>query len=85
MYNDGKGRDNVYATRTQIGEHGTRLFLSIFTCVDLVILEINQYINLPSSVPRLVFNSHFDTVPPLIPLRQTKDALYGRGVNEAKG
>ncbi|KAF8361553.1 hypothetical protein PRIPAC_88476 [Pristionchus pacificus] len=57
VYDDGKGRDNVYATRVPIGDH----------------------------VPRLVFNSHFDTVPPLIPLKRTDDALFGRGVNEAKG
>ncbi|GMS86772.1 hypothetical protein PENTCL1PPCAC_8947, partial [Pristionchus entomophagus] len=57
VYDDGKGRDNLYATRVPIGDH----------------------------VPRLVFNSHFDTVPPIIPLRRTEEALYGRGVNEAKG
>ncbi|GMT15529.1 hypothetical protein PFISCL1PPCAC_6826 [Pristionchus fissidentatus] len=57
VYNDGKGRDNIYATRVPLGDH----------------------------VPRLVFNSHFDTVPPLIPLRRTEEALFGRGVNEAKG
>ncbi|GMR38944.1 hypothetical protein PMAYCL1PPCAC_09139, partial [Pristionchus mayeri] len=56
-YDDGKGRDNIYATRVPIGDH----------------------------VPRLVLNSHFDTVPPLIPLKRTEYALFGRGVNEAKG
>lgn len=36
-------------------------------------------------VPRLVFSTHIDTVPPFIPLSETETHLYGRGSCDAKG
>jgi acetylornithine deacetylase len=35
--------------------------------------------------PRIVFNSHLDTVPPYIPPVFTNDIIYGRGSCDAKG
>lgn len=35
--------------------------------------------------PEVVFNTHMDTVPPLLPFRETETHLYGRGVCDAKG
>ncbi|KAH7726199.1 Peptidase dimerization domain containing protein [Aphelenchoides avenae] len=35
--------------------------------------------------PRVLFNTHLDTVPPFIPPSVQGDAIYGRGANDAKG
>jgi len=35
--------------------------------------------------PKIVFNSHMDTVPPYIPPRFEKDVIHGRGSCDAKG
>lgn len=35
--------------------------------------------------PKIVFNSHMDTVPPYIPPTFTDDIIYGRGSCDAKG
>lgn len=35
--------------------------------------------------PRVIFCTHFDTVPPYIPPRFEKDIIYGRGSCDAKG
>ncbi|CAJ0590526.1 unnamed protein product, partial [Cylicocyclus nassatus] len=35
--------------------------------------------------PRLLFNTHFDVVPPFIPPTEDADKIYGRGSSEAKG
>ena len=37
-----------------------------------------------SSTPRLLFNSHMDTVPPFLPPRIDGTTLYGRGACDAK-
>lgn len=36
-------------------------------------------------VPRLVFTTHLDTVPPFIPLTEDDEHLFGRGTCDAKG
>ncbi|KAH7691347.1 peptidase dimerization domain-containing protein [Aphelenchoides avenae] len=35
--------------------------------------------------PRILFNTHLDTVPPYIPPRKDDKNVYGRGSNDAKG
>ena len=35
--------------------------------------------------PKIVFNSHLDTVPPYIPPTFTDEIIYGRGSCDAKG
>ncbi|KHJ93777.1 peptidase, M20/M25/M40 family [Oesophagostomum dentatum] len=35
--------------------------------------------------PRVVFNSHLDTVPPFIPPTEDAEKIYGRGSSDAKG
>jgi len=37
------------------------------------------------SSPRVLLNSHIDTVPPYFPLREEGDWLYGRGACDTKG
>ena len=37
------------------------------------------------SVPRVVFSTHFDCVPPFFPSREEPGILYGRGACDAKG
>jgi acetylornithine deacetylase len=37
------------------------------------------------SAPRVLLNSHIDTVPPYFPLREDGDWLYGRGACDTKG
>ncbi len=36
-------------------------------------------------VPRLLFSTHLDTVPPFLPPRRSGDVLHGRGTCDAKG
>ncbi len=38
-----------------------------------------------SAPPRVVFSTHMDTVPPVLPFREDEHALYGRGACDAKG
>ena len=45
----------------------------------------NIYAGVSGWAPDLVFSTHFDTVPPYIPLREDDAYLYGRGVCDAKG
>ncbi|XGW01023.1 hypothetical protein V3C99_013741 [Haemonchus contortus] len=40
---------------------------------------------LSEASPRIVFNTHFDTVPPHIPPTQDDTNIYGRGTTDAKG
>uniref|UniRef100_A0A914Z7F2 M20/M25/M40 family metallo-hydrolase n=1 Tax=Panagrolaimus superbus TaxID=310955 RepID=A0A914Z7F2_9BILA len=35
--------------------------------------------------PRILFNTHLDTVPPFIPPKRDDENIYGRGSNDAKG
>ena len=35
--------------------------------------------------PRVLLCSHIDTVPPVIPFRETEDRIYGRGACDTKG
>jgi len=35
--------------------------------------------------PRVLFNTHLDTVPPFIPPKRDEKNIYGRGSNDAKG
>lgn len=35
--------------------------------------------------PRLILNTHFDTVPPFIGPTEREDSIWGRGTNDAKG
>ena len=35
--------------------------------------------------PRVLFNTHLDTVPPFIPPKRDDENIYGRGSNDAKG
>jgi acetylornithine deacetylase len=35
--------------------------------------------------PEVVLSTHFDTVPPYVPVREDGAVLYGRGVSDAKG
>ncbi|VDK66292.1 unnamed protein product, partial [Cylicostephanus goldi] len=37
------------------------------------------------AAPRLLFNTHFDVVPPFIPPSEDEEKVYGRGSSEAKG
>lgn len=55
---------------------------------DLEIQEIdNGFVNLfyKWGAPRVIFCSHFDTVPPYIPPRKEGDIIFGRGSCDAKG
>ena len=38
-----------------------------------------------NALPRVVFSTHMDTVPPFIPSREDEDWIYGRGACDAKG
>ncbi len=38
-----------------------------------------------SAPPRVVFSTHLDTVPPVLPFREDETHLYGRGACDAKG
>lgn len=38
-----------------------------------------------SAPPRVVFSTHMDTVPPVLPFREDETHLYGRGACDAKG
>lgn len=38
-----------------------------------------------NTTPEIVLSTHFDTVPPYVPLREDADYLYGRGTCDAKG
>ncbi|PIO64945.1 peptidase, M20/M25/M40 family [Teladorsagia circumcincta] len=40
---------------------------------------------LKESTPRILFNTHLDTVPPYIPPTEDDSNIYGRGSNDAKG
>jgi acetylornithine deacetylase len=35
--------------------------------------------------PKLIFNTHLDTVPPYLPPKVDGDRIDGRGSNDAKG
>lgn len=37
------------------------------------------------ALPRVVFSTHFDCVPPYVPFRQERGLLFGRGSCDAKG
>ncbi len=39
----------------------------------------------PGHEPRVVLCSHIDTVPPVVPFRETDDRIYGRGACDTKG
>ncbi|KAK5986789.1 Acetylornithine deacetylase [Trichostrongylus colubriformis] len=41
--------------------------------------------SLKEATPRIVFNTHLDTVPPYIPPKEDDLNIYGRGSNDAKG
>jgi acetylornithine deacetylase len=45
----------------------------------------NVYAGTAGQVPKLVFSTHMDTVPPYIPFSEDTDFMYGRGVSDAKG
>ena len=47
--------------------------------------RFNLYAEMPHRPADLVFSTHFDTVPPHVPLREDADYLYGRGTCDAKG
>ena len=47
--------------------------------------RFNVFASMPGSDPELVLSTHFDTVPPYVPLREDDDYLYGRGTCDAKG
>jgi len=47
--------------------------------------RFNVLAHVPGVQPEVVFNTHMDTVPPLLPFRETDTHLYGRGVCDAKG
>lgn len=38
-----------------------------------------------SGTPQFVFATHMDTVPPLLPVREDEERIYGRGSCDAKG
>ncbi|KAK6033133.1 hypothetical protein OSTOST_00666 [Ostertagia ostertagi] len=40
---------------------------------------------LKETTPRILFNTHLDTVPPYIPPTEDDSHIYGRGSNDAKG
>ena len=50
-------------------------------CLD----RFNVFASMPGVVPELVLSTHFDTVPPYVPLREDDEFLYGRGTCDAKG
>ena len=44
----------------------------------------NIYAHRPGCRPRLIYNSHIDTVPPYFPARRDETTLYGRGACDTK-
>jgi len=44
----------------------------------------NVYMHRPGRTPRLIFNSHIDTVPPFFPSSRDDEWLYGRGACDTK-
>ncbi len=47
--------------------------------------RFNLYACAAGETPEVVLSTHFDTVPPYVPLREDGDNLYGRGTCDAKG
>jgi acetylornithine deacetylase len=47
--------------------------------------RFNLYASTQNVTPVVVFSTHFDTVPPYVPLREDETHLYGRGTCDAKG
>ena len=47
--------------------------------------RFNLYAEQPGVPAEIVLSTHFDTVPPYVPLREDDDTLYGRGTCDAKG
>ena len=50
-------------------------------CMD----RFNVVATMPGAPPAVVLSTHFDTVPPYVPLREDAENLYGRGTCDAKG
>ncbi len=55
------------------------------TLQDVVDLRKNVYALSPGVLPRVVFCTHIDTVPPFYPSSEDEDYVYGRGACDAKG
>ena len=47
--------------------------------------RFNVYAVMAGVTAEVVLSTHFDTVPPYVPLREDDDYLYGRGTCDAKG
>ncbi len=47
--------------------------------------RFNVYAVMTGVTAEVVLSTHFDTVPPYVPLREDDDYLYGRGTCDAKG
>ncbi len=47
--------------------------------------RFNVYAQSKGAKPEVVFSTHFDTVPPYMPLREDAEYLHGRGTCDAKG
>ena len=47
--------------------------------------RFNLFAAMAGVIPDVVLSTHFDTVPPHVPLREDDDYLYGRGTCDAKG
>ncbi|VDO43153.1 unnamed protein product [Haemonchus placei] len=85
-------RFNILATRKPLSEACERRPLSsqvsppscnAFSLITVLTYAYHTVRN--TSAPRIIFNTHFDTVPPHIPPTQDDSNIYGRGTTDAKG
>ncbi|ORX99451.1 putative peptidase [Basidiobolus meristosporus CBS 931.73] len=47
--------------------------------------RFNIFAHTGNKNPKVILNSHLDTVPPYVPYRVEGDKIFGRGTNDAKG
>jgi acetylornithine deacetylase len=55
------------------------------TLQDVVDGRLNVYATSPGTLPRVVFCTHLDTVPPFYASSEDSEYVYGRGACDAKG
>lgn len=77
-------------TTTGREDHGLPALRSLLrelgAAVDVQMVEPGRHNVLATwGVPRLLFSTHLDTVPPFLPPRRSGDLLSGRGTCDAKG
>src|SRR5689334_825253 len=81
---------DIPSTTDNEGDAGAFLFDALtrlgYTCRKHAVSETR--FNVFASAggrPRVVLNSHIDTVPPWFPAREDEEHLYGRGACDTKG